>query len=319
MNLRLQRVMWWARQGLLTGGAVLGVLCILVTVGAGLFGLRPLVFQSGSMSPTIDTGALAIAHEVDASSLRPGQIVSVPTDGGERVTHRIVTATMDGEETAELTLRGDANSAVDAHAYRVTHADRVLFDLPLVGYAIGWMVGPAGLFLLGLYAAFLLSVLLKGSPGERPPVPPARDDADTSEGTGTSRKVLAGGLSVVLLTGAAAGLLLQRQITPTLAAFTDPVGVSGTKLTSTLPAPSGMTCVKGTGQRVTLTWAAVTGATYVVYDDGVPLPQTTLTYSTANKDFGVLWVTAVRNFSGQQWTSPDSVHYSYTKSVCVAL
>ena len=79
MNARLQHVTWWARQGLLTGGAVLGVVCILLTVGSALFGLRPLVFQSGSMSPTIKTGALAISHRVDAASLEKGQVVSVPT------------------------------------------------------------------------------------------------------------------------------------------------------------------------------------------------------------------------------------------------
>ena len=130
MTLRLERVVWWARQGLLTGGAVLGAVCILAAVAAAAFGLRPLVFLSGSMSPAIETGALGIAHEVPASSLEPGDVVSVPTEGGERVTHRIVSVAMDGDE-AELTLRGDANATADADTYRVAHADRVLFDVPL--------------------------------------------------------------------------------------------------------------------------------------------------------------------------------------------
>lgn len=303
MNRRLERVAWWARQGLLTGGAVLGTVCLLVAVAAALFGLRPLVFLSGSMSPAIETGALGIAHEVPASSLEGGDVVSVPTGGGERVTHRIVRVVMDGDE-AELTLRGDANATPDADTYRVTHADRVLFDVPLVGYAVGWMVGPVGLFLLGLYAAFLLSVILK-----RPP-----------ERTSDARAAHVTAAAAVVVLAAASCAVLPLRVSPTLAAFTDPVPVSGTQLTAALPPPASVTCVKGQGQRVTLSWAAVTGTTYKVYDDGVATnPTATGTYSTANRDFGQLWVVASRTFSGQSWTSADSTHFTYNAATCTAV
>lgn len=306
MTLRLERVVWWARQGLLTGGAVLGAVCILAAVAAAAFGLRPLVFLSGSMSPTIETGALGIAHEVSASSLESGDVVSVPTEGGERVTHRIVSVAMDGAE-AELTLRGDANATADADTYRVTHADRVLFDVPLVGYAIGWMVGPVGLFLLGLYAAFLLSVILK-----RPP--PQASDPDATAG-----HVTAAALTLVVL-AAASYAVMPIRVSPTLAAFTDPVAVSGTQLTAALPAPANPACVKGNGQRVTLSWDVAVGVTYRVYDDGVATAPTAAgTYTTANRDFGQLWVSATRTFSGQQWTSADSTHFTYDRAVCRAV
>ena len=306
MNLRLQRVVVWARQALLTGGAVLGAACVLMTIGAALFGLRPLVFLSGSMSPTIETGALGIAHEVPASSLEPGDVVSVPTESGERVTHRIVSVAMDGDE-AELELRGDANAAPDAHTYRVTHADRVVFDVPLVGYAIGWMVGPAGLFLLGLYAAFLLSVLLKRAP-DRAPGPPASQLSATA-------------LTLAVLAAGALPVLLPLRVSPTLAAFTDPVQVSGTSFTAaTLSAPTNVACVKGNGQRVTLTWSVVSGVTYRVYDDGVPAAPTSAgTYSTTNKETGELWVVATTSFSGPEWVSTDSTHFRYNGKACTAV
>ena len=304
MTLRLERVVWWARQGLLTGGAVLGVLCILAAVAAAAFGLRPLVFLSGSMSPAIETGALGIAHDVPASRLEPGDVVSVPTEGGERVTHRIVSVAMDGDE-AELTLRGDANATADADTYRVAHADRVLFDIPLVGYAVGWMVGPVGLFLLGLYAAFLLSVILKRPP-ERAPDP-------------TAGRVTATALTLVVL-AAVVYAVMPIPVSPTLAAFTDPVAVSGIQLTAALPAPANAACVKGNGQRVTLSWDVVTGVTYRVYDDGLAtVPTTAGTYTTANRDVGQLWVVATRTFSGQPWTSADSVHFTYDRAVCRAV
>jgi signal peptidase I len=322
VSLRLQRVVGWARQALLTGGAVLGAVCLLAAVAAALFGLRPLVFLSGSMSPTIETGALGISHEVSASSLRSGDVVSVPTEGGERVTHRIVAVAMDGDE-AELTLRGDANATPDADTYRVTHADRVLFDVPLVGYAIGWMVGPLGLFLLGLYAAFLLSVVLKGSPdrGGHPREPVARDDAGGPQRS-RGANLTGAALSLVALGAVVLPVVAPLRISPTLAAFTDPVAVSGTRFTVGVTAPTNVTCAKGQGQRVTLSWAAVSGMSYRVYDAGALLATVsapTSTFTTENKDAGELWVVATTTVSGQQLTSADSVHFAYNGKACAAV
>jgi signal peptidase I len=129
---RTEQARGWAREALLTIGAVVGGICLLVTVASALFGLRPLVFQSGSMSPTIGTGALALSHEVDASALHVGQVVSVPTGDGERVTHRIVGIAHDGPVT-QLELRGDANAVSDPHTYRVTTADVVIAQVPWLG------------------------------------------------------------------------------------------------------------------------------------------------------------------------------------------
>jgi signal peptidase I len=306
VNHRLQHVTWWARQGLLTGGAVLGVVCILVTVAAALFGLRPLVVLSGSMSPTIDTGALAIAQEVKASTLEPGQIVAVPTGGGKRVTHRIVAVAMDGDDIAELELRGDANAASDADTYRVTHADRVLFDVPLVGYAIGWMVGPIGLFLLGLYAAFLLSVIVKRPPDR---VPGAND-----------LHLTASVMTLVVLGVAISQIVAPLRISPTLAAFTDQVPVSGATLgTATVGVPGSFACDKAKSTP-TLTWVAVSPVTdYTVYTSASATPvgtTTGLSYELVAPGSGTLtaWVVANRRFASSTWTSVATASVTVDKS-----
>ena len=252
MNAGLGRLAGWTREALLTGGALLGVLCILVTLAGVLFGVRPLVFESGSMSPTIDTGALALARRVDASTLAPGQIVSVPTASGERVTHRIVTATRDGD-AALLRLRGDANSVPDAQTYRVTHADRIVSVVPRLGYAVGWLMGPIGLFLLGSYAAFLLSVIARRPPRHRQSVQATQTFA-------------AHGLPLLLLAvGVGAGAMAPLRVTPTLAAWTDATTVSGTTLTANVPTPANLTCGSGGGSKTLLTWTAVAGASYTVH------------------------------------------------------
>ena len=213
MNPRVERAAWWARQTLLTVGAVVGVICAVVTIGAMLFGVRPLVFQSGSMSPEINTGDLAISRSVGASSLEVGQVVSVSTGSGERVTHRIVSVDHDGAE-AVLVLRGDANETADATPYQVSHADVVLFHVPRLGYVVGWLSSPFGLFLLGLYAAFLLSVLVRRPPETRPLS--AESHVVSPSRPGRRRSAVQGGLAMVLIFGGIAGAAAAHQVTPTL-------------------------------------------------------------------------------------------------------
>jgi signal peptidase I len=240
---RLTRVLGVARQVGLTVGAVVGALCIVVTLAALVLDVRPLVFLSGSMSPTIETGAVAIAHRVDASSLEAGQVVSVPTASGERVTHRIQSVEHQGDQ-AVLVLKGDANEAADAAPYVVDHADRVLFDVPWLGYVVEWLTAPVGLFFLGLYAAFLLAVIVRPRGGVRP----------------RGKHAVVPVAALVLLTGASlgSGAVLEGRTTPTLASWTDPGSVSGTALTAyTVPAPDNNTCTvtgNSTTRAIVLTW-----------------------------------------------------------------
>ncbi|MCW2750339.1 MAG: signal peptidase, partial [Aeromicrobium sp.] len=53
-----------AREAFLTLGAVLGVVCIVVTAIGFAFGVKPLIFRSGSMSPAIHTGDMSISRTV---------------------------------------------------------------------------------------------------------------------------------------------------------------------------------------------------------------------------------------------------------------
>ncbi len=152
------------REGLLTFGAIAGVVCMLLAVASFTFDLRPVIFRSGSMSPAIDTGALAISHTVKAQDLAVGDIVTVKTSTGVRVTHRIQSVTF-AKGHASLILKGDANKVVDDHAYRVKSADRVLFDIPKAGYVVNWLSGPVGIFAGGLLAGLL--VLTAFGPGTR--------------------------------------------------------------------------------------------------------------------------------------------------------
>ena len=152
--------MRWVREALLTVGAVLGAICLLLGLLAVTAGVHLLVFRSGSMSPTIATGDLALTRTVPASELRVDDVVSVIDSGGNRVTHRVEDIAEQGEQR-QLTMRGDANEQTDSEIYSVNEAQRVFFVVPKAGYVVAWSTGPVGLVLLGGYGAFLLSVLLR--------------------------------------------------------------------------------------------------------------------------------------------------------------
>ena len=224
---RLTSVRWWGDTAL-TLGAVLGVACILMASAGALLDVRPLVFRSGSMLPTIATGDLGISRTVDAADLREGDIVSVIDSRGRRVTHRIVTLEREGSR-ATLTLKGDDNEIPDAEPYDVSSAERVLFSIPKAGYVVSWLSGPIGIFLFGSYVAVLVAVLF----GRRRD-PSGDDRGDGGEGHGKRRNgghkqrrsTARGAAGLAVLAVAAAGATQQGAV-PTLAAWNDAASAAG--------------------------------------------------------------------------------------------
>jgi signal peptidase I len=290
---RLERVV-------LAVGAVLGALCLVIALAAMAFDLRPLVFRSGSMAPTIETGDLAVAQEVAASELGVGDVVSVRTASGSRVTHRIATVTQrDGHAT--LALKGDANSVTDAVPYDVETADRVLFSVPNGGYVVTWLAGPLGLFLLGGYAVWLLMRVARPRPR-----------------LGEAGRASAPTLAAVAVLGMVAGIGTQANMPFTLAAWTDAVGVSGTTLTAyTVPPSPSFTCGSVGVLSVKFNWTAVAGATnYTLHygSGGATTLNTALTTATITSAIsgGTAWVQVNRTFGPVTWTSVASQTRSYT-------
>jgi signal peptidase I len=242
------RVVRLLRELALTGGAVVGTLCLLVAVLGATADVRTLVFTSGSMAPAIRTGDLAVTRPVELAHLSPGDVVSVLDARGARVTHRVV-----GIDTGRhlLVLKGDANAVADALPYPVDRADRVLFSVPAGGYVLTWLSSPPATLLLGAYLMFLLSVLWpRGRTADRPRRPDTgRPDLGRHRAGST-----AAGLLLVVVGLAAAGAPRPE---PTLAAFTDAVPVAGTSLTAyTVPKPVITDCSAAL-LNVTVTWTAV--------------------------------------------------------------
>lgn len=113
--------------------AVAGTLCLLgVAVGA-TFQLSILMFRTGSMDPTIPAGSVAIAREIPAADISPGDVVTV--DRGPDVlplTHRVTEVSATDPRTGQTTfrMRGDANLADDPARYTETDVRLVMFSVP---------------------------------------------------------------------------------------------------------------------------------------------------------------------------------------------
>jgi signal peptidase I len=145
-------------QVVLTLAAVLGVVSVLMVLAAPVLGVRPLIFMSGSMSPTIPAGSLGLSRTVPAAELRVGDVVTVPEGEDTYVTHRIVAVTQH-EGTATLELKGDGNKAPDAQLRQVTEAPRLLVSAPWLGTLVAWFSRAPGVYVLAGYVVVALGML----------------------------------------------------------------------------------------------------------------------------------------------------------------
>jgi signal peptidase len=148
--------------------AILAVAAVcLLTLGPKLLPYQAFYVRSGSMTPTIEVGALAFYTPADASNLHPGDVIvfhrpDAPKSSDSLVTHRIVKV----EPTAHgkvFVTKGDANAAPDPWRVPATGSGwRFRGSIPVVGYVIGalgshlghtWVLALASLLLGGYLLA----------------------------------------------------------------------------------------------------------------------------------------------------------------------
>lgn len=272
-------------------GAIAGLFCVLAAAASFLFGIKPLIFRSGSMSPDIPTGALALSKTTPAGDLEVGDVVSVENEKGTRITHRVYEIVSSDGSTSVLILKGDANQDADITPYTVTEADRVFFSVPGLGYAVSWLSSPAAIFLGGALVGGVMVLAFgpgskrkdddsdadsdasQGLPGsheaiEVEPVPHARSGAEApteqlSAPRFSLRRIPArsaialGAVGLTALVGTTAG---------TSAAFTDSANAASSfaSRSTLVPAPKYLGC-SGGGSGVTLSWEHLgPGYTYQV-------------------------------------------------------
>ncbi len=143
-------VLWIAAAG--------GAVCVGLVVLALVFDVSLMMFRTGSMAPTIPSGSVAVVHEVPASDVEVGDVVTVDrSDAQLPITHRVTSVEVgDTPEERVITMRGDANDADDPFPYEVTTVREVLFSVPGLAPVIVWFGNPVVLGGLTLAAGLLV-------------------------------------------------------------------------------------------------------------------------------------------------------------------
>ena len=137
---------WRLADAALTLAAIGGVICIAAVIAATFFDITLIMFKTGSMSPTIPTGSLAIVREIPASEAAVGDVVTVDRPNLLPITHRVTSVTDAGNGFTSITMRGDANATEDPEPYVVNTVRTVLFSAPglatvVVGFSNPYVLG----------------------------------------------------------------------------------------------------------------------------------------------------------------------------------
>ena len=120
--------------------------------------------RSGSMSPAINVGDLAVTSPEQPGDLAVGDVVCYRTSGGSFVCHRIMV--IDGAN-ATIVTKGDANE--DADPYPVAYEDvegKVAFTVPYLGHVVSFLQGPLGWMVIILLGVLMIFSEAKGTIGK---------------------------------------------------------------------------------------------------------------------------------------------------------
>jgi signal peptidase I len=148
----------------LSVGLTVVALALLVglTAAPAVLGYKTYVVLSGSMEPSIKTGAVIFAQPVAPASLKVGDVIVYNrTDVDERVTHRIVDVNDAAGGRPTFVTKGDANGAPDAWTvqYSGNTAGKVLFSVPYVGYVNHALETPQGRMIFLIVPVAVLSIM----------------------------------------------------------------------------------------------------------------------------------------------------------------
>lgn len=133
------------------------VLYVLVAIAPMIFGIQPFMVVSGSMEPTIHTGALAYVNKKDVD-VDTGDVIAFTEGTSDKITviHRVITNNNDGT----YTTKGDANTNEDfAPINKEQITGTVVFNIPKLGYVTNFLQSTQGI----IVAVVLIVIALVSS------------------------------------------------------------------------------------------------------------------------------------------------------------
>lgn len=208
---------------LLNVAALGGIVCIVLVLLSVFFNISLIMFKTGSMSPTIPAGSLAVVREIPAAQIRVGDVLTVDRPGVLPVTHRVTSVAGEGDART-ITMRGDANEAEDPAPYTISKARIVLVSVPNLARVVVWFSNPLVLGGLTLGASALVTWAFwprqprepgttddvrgaRGARGVRETRGPRRRRDPQHSGTRSRPRHGASAVAVASVIGASAGML----------------------------------------------------------------------------------------------------------------
>ena len=118
---------------------VLMLVVLSIGIIPSLLGCRFEAIRSGSMSPALDKGGLAITLPVNPYSVEIGDVIAYypPSAPNNLVVHRV--AGINNGSSLSFLTKGDANKSLDAYLLPAEAViGRVKFYFPWIGYLVGF-------------------------------------------------------------------------------------------------------------------------------------------------------------------------------------
>lgn len=145
---------------LLTALAIFGVICAVAAIAAFALGVNIMIFRTGSMSPDIPAGSVALVREIPAAEADIGDVITVKRgDGQMPITHRVIANHADPENPPDgriIEMQGDANPAPDPLPYRVEEVSRLFWSQPELGRVVVALGNPGVLAAVTVLSAFIV-------------------------------------------------------------------------------------------------------------------------------------------------------------------
>ena len=117
-----------------------------LAVGPHVFGYRTLTMLTGSMSPTIDPGDVAIVTPLAVEDVTEGMVITyhIPIDDHHLVTHRVVAVEHGTDGRVTVQTKGDANDGIDP--WKATLEGNTAYQVrtvfPVIGHVIQALRAP---------------------------------------------------------------------------------------------------------------------------------------------------------------------------------
>lgn len=159
---------WFERLGtalaiLITLAFILAIAAVGVAVHGGY---QAAVMQTGSMTPVIRVGDLALIERTQPSAVHVGDMITfaAPVNGNPLVTHRVVKITTTAAGPV-FTTKGDANASPDLWSvHYAASAWKVVGVVPAAGAVFDFMQGAGGRVIIGALIFIIVLALIAPSP-----------------------------------------------------------------------------------------------------------------------------------------------------------